>query len=231
MMLDAVLRAIENPNAANKARFNRTVITVGILASLGIAVIDKLRYLLTADDDDDEKLLDAVDLSKRTLLNTLSNFYGIGQIASAIDANYNNKPYGKTVQIPVLDNFMGSAAAISSLMKGDFRKAADKTIKTGFALGGIPLSPYTNFGLDDLVKGEELSDFQKTLKGKIGDKKFNMYKEMMAYEKKLKEINKESKSPLKKKRDEKEKLNRINKRLKSFSRKKTNPILMKKVNR
>jgi hypothetical protein len=145
MMMNAIVNYATNPDERSKKNLKVTLWSIGILASLGIAVIDKLKYALMGGGEDDEDLVDsAVDLSAMTLLNTVGNVYFAGQFAQMVDANIRNKPFGKSVEHPVFQTASIAAKGVADLSKGDLFKSADAAIQTSMRIIGAPLWPYTN---------------------------------------------------------------------------------------
>ena len=145
MMMNAIVNYATNPDERSKKNLKVTLWSIGILASLGIAVIDKLKYALMGGGEDDEDLIDsAVDLSAMTLLNTVGNVYFAGQFAQMVDANIRNKPFGKSVEHPVFQTAAIAAKGVADLSKGDLFKSADAAIQTSMRIIGAPLWPYTN---------------------------------------------------------------------------------------
>ena len=79
-----------------------------------------------------------------SMLNTMGNVYFAGRFAQMVDANLRNKPFGKSVEHPVFQTVGISAKAVADLTKGNFWKATDGALQTGFRVLGAPLWPYTN---------------------------------------------------------------------------------------
>ena len=145
MMFDSIIKYATNPDERNKQSMKATLLAIGVLSSIGIAVIDKLKYMLFGAGGDDEDMTDIVlDIGAMSMLNTMGNVYFAGQFAQMVDANLRNKPFGKSVEHPVFQTVGISAKAIADLTKGNFWKATDGALQTGFRLIGAPLWPYTN---------------------------------------------------------------------------------------
>ena len=142
MMIDAINSLLIDPNERTRLKAQYTLAAIGLWSSLSIAAIDKLKYTLYGNDDDEGIWENALGLGKGTLMTTLGNFYGIGQFASMVEANMTNKPFGKNLGHPVLQNFELAASALAHLGKGEIMKAGDKGLQTAMRLGGIPLFPY-----------------------------------------------------------------------------------------
>jgi hypothetical protein len=145
MMFDSIIRYATNPDERNKKSMKATLLAIGVLSSIGIAVIDKLKYMLFGAGGDDEDMTDVVlDIGAMSMLNTMGNVYFAGQFAQMVDANLRNKPFGKSVEHPVFQTVGISAKAVADLTKGNFWKATDGALQTGFRVLGAPLWPYTN---------------------------------------------------------------------------------------
>jgi hypothetical protein len=145
MMVSGILNYATNPDERNKKAMKASLLAIGVLSSLGIAVIDKLKYLIFGGGEDDEDLTDIVlDIGAMSMLNTVGNVYFAGQFAQMVDANIRNKPFGKSVDHPVFQTVGISAKALADLSKGNFWKATDGALQTGFRVMGAPLWPYTN---------------------------------------------------------------------------------------
>jgi hypothetical protein len=145
MMVSGLLNYATNPDERNKKAMKTSLLAIGVLSSIGIAVIDKLKYLIFGGGEDDEDLTDIVlDIGAMSMLNTIGNVYFAGQFAQMVDANIRNKPFGKSVDHPVFQTVGISAKALADLSKGNFWKATDGALQTGFRVIGAPLWPYTN---------------------------------------------------------------------------------------
>jgi predicted heme/steroid binding protein len=145
MMVDSIVKYATNPDERSKQNMKATLLAIGVLSSIGIAVIDKFKYLLFGGGGDDEDALDiAADIGAMSMLNTLGNIYFVGQFSQMVDANIRNKPFGKSVEHPVFQTVGIAAKGVADLTKGDVFKAADGAIQTGMRVMGAPLWPYTN---------------------------------------------------------------------------------------
>jgi hypothetical protein len=60
-----------------------------------------------------------------------------------VEAHATNKPYGKTIEHPVIQTASIAANALAHFGKGEMIKSGDKALQTTMRLGGIPLFPYT----------------------------------------------------------------------------------------
>jgi hypothetical protein len=145
MMADAIIRYLTNPDERAKKNMKATLLAIGVLSSIGIAVIDKLKYLLLGGGSDDDDWIDeTLDVGAMAMLNTVGNVYFAGQFAQMVDANIRNKPFGKQIEHPVFQTVGIAAKGVADMTKGDFWKATDAGLQTGFRVIGAPLWPYTN---------------------------------------------------------------------------------------
>ena len=144
MMADAISKYATNPDERNRKAMRASLLAIGVLSSIGIAVIDKLKYMLFGQGDDEDLTDTVLDIGAMSMLNTVGNVYFAGQFAQMVDANIRNKPFGTSVEHPVFQTVGISAKALANLTKGEFGKALDGSLQTGFRLIGAPLWPYTN---------------------------------------------------------------------------------------
>jgi hypothetical protein len=143
MMVDALNTLLLDPDEAARKKMQWTLSAVGLWSSLAIAAIDKLKYTLYGNDDDEGVWENLLGLVKGTAMTTLGNFYGLGQFAGMVEAHATNKPYGKTIEHPVIQTASIAANALAHFGKGEMIKSGDKALQTTMRLGGIPLFPYT----------------------------------------------------------------------------------------
>ena len=161
MMVDSMNSYLVDPNERTRLQMQWTLTAVGIWSSLAIAAIDKLKYTLYGNDDDEGILENAGGLAKGTVMTTLGNFYGIAQASQMFMAHRENKPFGKSIEHPVFQSASLVLNGMSHLSKGELLKAGDKGLQGMMRLGGIPLFPYTTgrrivkgtFGDDSSVSG------------------------------------------------------------------------------
>ena len=147
MMADGILAYVSDPSPENKAKMRKSLMAIGVLASLGIVAIDGLMGMLKGDDDDDDETIAGATLgvAGSTLNTTLGNIYFVGQAANMFSAYRSNKPFGKTIEHPALQTVGYGMKTLAQLSKGEFGKALDSGIQTSFRVTGAPLFPYTNF--------------------------------------------------------------------------------------
>ena len=78
-------------------------------------------------------------------MNALGNFYFVGQAAGMVEANLTNKPFGKTIEDPLIQTASIAMRGVSELLSGEVAKGMDSGIQTAFRTKGLPLFPYMNF--------------------------------------------------------------------------------------
>ncbi len=120
-----------------KKKLKATLIMVGGVNSLGVAVIDKIKYVLMGNSDDEDVI---TDVAKMSIVNLMSNFYGAGEVTGAV---LTGKPWYK-VNHPIYSTYNLASESLTNVSDGKFVKGLDQAMTVALEVKGIPIFPYKN---------------------------------------------------------------------------------------
>jgi len=138
MLIEAYNEYVTDPEDEQaKKKLKATLIMVGGVNSVGISVIDKIKYALMGNDDDEDMILDTAKLS---FVNLMGNFYGAGEISGAV---LTGKPWYK-VNHPIYGTYNLASESLTNISDGKFVKGLDQAATIALQTTGIPTYPYKN---------------------------------------------------------------------------------------
>jgi hypothetical protein len=136
LMIDGVLSYMNNPTQENKRKLINRSLNIMLTTSLTLAAIDMLKAGVLYGMDDD----DIAEFTIHSMINNnMGYFYGLGNIASYVTSQLDDKPWHKTIQHPVEALGQDYAHAIAHLFKGNFTDGAIKGLEAVFKTTGLPL--------------------------------------------------------------------------------------------
>ena len=106
-------------------------------------------------DDDDENF--GIYWAKQSALSSFGNVPIVGPfLGGAVYSRMDSKPWVQNVNHPILDAISSGADAVSYTLKGDFYKAAYKSLRVWSMHTGIPTFPVSAMNrANDVVLGIE----------------------------------------------------------------------------
>ena len=141
LQIDSVIDTLQNPTTENKVKLLKRSANIMIMTGMMITIIDTLKGMALYGWDDDDEMFENFLISSVT--KSFGIYYGVGQIASVVSSQLDNKPFYQNLQHPVELMAQDVAMTIANLAKGNLSAAVTKGLETTFKGAGLPLFPYT----------------------------------------------------------------------------------------
>lgn len=161
IMIDAFNACALDPSEENRMKLKLALVSVGLLSSLSIAAINTMRSFLYGGWDDEEwaKTM-AKDMFADTLGTFVGNAYGGGTVFEPIKNFVLERPFGQSIEHPVLQTFGQGLKGVGQVGTGKFGRGAYNITNTMFKLYGLPTTPLTvgkkvTGGVSSLVESKE----------------------------------------------------------------------------
>jgi uncharacterized protein YjgD (DUF1641 family) len=140
LLIDGVVKYVNNPSAENKAKLFKRVLNVGVTTSMAMTLIEMLKMATFYGMDDDE--IESF-ITYSIINNNMSYFYGIGNLTALVTSQMDDKPWHKNMQHPFEVAVQETSQALSHIFKGNWDKAFNKSLDVTLKTLGLPTSAKT----------------------------------------------------------------------------------------